>query len=479
MKKYLICILSAALSGLAFIFPSLAWLLFFAPALYCYFLFTGKRYFAFGFLFGFFFTAVSSSFLLSLDLTWLFSPLLSVLLPPLAHLSLSLFSGAVLGIFTLIFSAVKKRIAQRYFPLAFSSLWVIYEFLSGADFLATGYTWGRLSVPFARFPAFIQTASLFGMLFISFLSVFFSSSFALSVIKKSAEPLLIPSVLLLLNLSVSLYLYSAPVSGEKITAAAIQTGFDTKSKRRAFLYTLSDEEAKEFHSADLIVFPEAAMPAYLNESPYLEILSRKAKENGVSVLMGALYRNEGKNETSIYLLPEGDVSSKRHPVPFGEYTPILWRFSPYIEATNITGSEKLLPLNAGPAECGAIVCFDSIFPAYSRESVKNGANLLCISTNDSWFLSESSARLHLYHSIYRCIENSRFGVRSACTGISAIIDSKGNILSSLSQGKTGRVSYDVTLNESRTLYSTAGDIPILLFSAAAIIYTLIRRNDDD
>lgn len=284
--------------------------------------------------------------------------------------------------------------------------------------------------------------------------------------------------MLLLNLSLSLYLYSAPDTGEKITAAAIQTGLDTKTKRGSSVYSLADEAIKEFHGADLIVFPEANIPASLENSPYLDVLSREAEKNGVSVLMGALYKDGERNETSVYLLPGGDVSSKRHPVPFGEYTPILGLFSPDIKESNITGSDRLTPLKTGAIAAGSVICFDSIFPGYARETTLNGANILCISTNDSWFSGESSARLHLYHSVYRCIENSRWGVRSACTGISAIIDSKGSIVSSLSPGKTGRVSGEVLLKESKTLYSVTGDVPILLFSSLIIIFTLIRRKEN-
>lgn len=450
-------------------------MLFFAPALFCYVLFSSGKPFFHGFLFGFFLTAVSSSFLLSLDLEWLFSPFAAAFLPPLALIALSAFFGAVSGLFSLFFAFLKKRLSSGMMPLVFSSVWILYEFITGAAFLPTGYSWARLSIPLAAFPCLIQTSSLFGMLFISFVIVFFSSGIAAAFFEKSPGPMLFPALLLVLNTASSLYLFSLPVPGEKLTAAAIQTGVDTKTNRRSFIYTLSNEAMKEFSGADLVVFPEAAIPTDLADSPYLDILSREAEKNGVNVLMGALYKDGQRNETSVYLLPGGNFSSKRHLVPFGEYTPILGLFSSDIKETNLTASKKLNLLKTEAFRAGAVICFDSIFPDYAREAVSEGANILCISTNDSWFSSESSARLHLYHSVYRCVENSRWGVRSACTGISAIIDSKGRIVSSLASGKTGRVSSEVLLNENRTLYSVLGDIPILLFSASVIIFTLKRR----
>lgn len=480
LKNNLLCIVSGILSGIPFIFPKLSFLLFVTPILFVYVMYDSKRPFFHGFLFGAFFYLVNSFFIKSLDISWVFSSkALSIILPFTALIAISSIEGVFSGLFMTVFSRLKKRCRESCIAILFSAVWVFYELFTGLSLSPLGYTWARISIPFAELPAFIQTASLFGSLFISFIVILFSSSLALSLKTKNYIFMVFPLLLLVINSAVSYALYKAPDDGNSISAAAIQNGVNSSEKWNSSVSALFKEAEEEFTGESLLVFPEACFPVYLNKSPYLNALSDKAAENNVTVLIGALYKTpEQKNHTSVYLLPYSDdtnVSSKRHPVPFGEYTPILNIFSEEIRSTDIQGSDALPPLRHENISAGCLICFDSIFPVFARETVKKGANILCISTNDSWFASSDSARLHLYHSIYRCIENSRFGVRSACTGISAIIDSEGNVLSYMPQGETGRVSGTVNLKDNITLYTRFGDMPICIFSLCLILFSLYRK----
>ncbi len=476
MKKIFLCIISGILCGTAFLFPFLKWVLFLSPALFFYVALHSKKPFMHGFAFGTAYSAVSSSFLLTLDLEHFFTvKALSVLLPIIAFLSVALFSGAFTGIMTFAFSRLKAKAPPRLYPLLFSSLWVIYEYITGAHFLPTGYTWQRLAVPFADLTPFIQTVSLFGTLFISFTVIYFASSLSVAISQRKAAPLYFPVILIIISSVASLLMYTTPESGAFISAAAIQNGEDAYDKRSASAYDSFLSVKNEIRGAELIVFPEAAMMTDLSKSEYLTELTATAKSNNSVVLLGALYSSaDEKRYTSVYLLSsdEADISSKRHPVPFGEYIPIASLFSEDIRKSNISGSDSLYPLCSGKISAGAIICFDSAFPKYSAEAVRHGANILCFSTNDSWFSSDVSARLHLYHSIYRAAENSRYCIRSACTGISAIIDSKGNVLSSMQFGDSGRASGRALLKTNRTLYSITGDAPMLLFALFIIFYSV-------
>lgn len=485
LKNNILCVISGILSGIPFIFPGFSILLFVAPALFSFVLFDSKKPFCHGFLFGASFYLVNSAFIQSLDISWLFSlKILYFILPHLAGLAVASIEGVFSGIFAVIFRRLSKNCREKYFALLFSALWVFYELFTGLSFSPLGYTWARISIPFAEVPEFIQTASLFGPLFISFIIILFSSSLALSLKTKNCIFMVFPSLLCTLNAALSYALYSAPSEGVSISVSAVQNGMNSSEKWGTPASLLAEAAAEEFRGESLLVFPEACIPVYLNKSPYLSYLSDRAEENGVAVLLGGLYKtDEGKNETSVYLFPCNEksesVSSKRHPVPFGEYTPILNLFSEEIRSTDISGSNSLSPLEYENISAGCLICFDSIFPSYSRETVKNGANILCISTNDSWFSSPDSARLHLYHSIYRCIENSRFGVRSACTGISALIDSKGNILSYLPSGENGRVSGTALIKDDITLYTRFGDLPICIFSLCLILFSIFYSKRTD
>ena len=74
---------------------------------------------------------------------------------------------------------------------------------------------------------------------------------------------------------------------------------------------------------------------------------------------------------------------------------------------------------------GALICYDSVFAELSRRSVKNGAEIIAVSTNDAWYKDGPAVKNHKSQSIIRAIETGRYILRSANTGISCIITSKG------------------------------------------------------
>lgn len=417
--------------------------------------------------------------MVTLNVSWLFSGVLSYLLPICAYTLIALFEGTLSGLSAVLFALAAKRTRPGALPLLFSAFWVLFELIKGASFLPTGYTLNRLSLPLADVPCLIQTASVLGSVFISFIIIFFAAALAFWAFKKNPVPLFFAVALIALSAALSFILMQSPEKSDKtVTAAAVQTGVDSLDKRVTAASYLTALYSESITDSSLVLFPEAALPIYLNKSVYLDLLSKKAAESGSAVIMGALYKTEdGKTQTSLYMLSDENVSvsSKRHPVPFGEYVPVLRLISKTYADDAITGAKEILPLKSGEISAGGIICFDSIFPRYSREAVKNGANLLCISTNDSWFNSGMSARLQLYQSIYRCTENRRYGVRSACTGISALIDSKGSVTASLPFNESGTLSGSVKLISSVTPYSMLGDWPMFIFSALIIIFCTKRR----
>ena len=121
---------------------------------------------------------------------------------------------------------------------------------------------------------------------------------------------------------------------------------------------------------------------------------------------------------------------------------------------------------------GCLICFDSIYETLSLESVADGAELLCISTNDSWFSGSSALRQHNAQAQLRAIENNRYIVRSANTGISSIISSKGEIIDSVGDSKEGYAIGDVAYIQERTLYSLTGNM-IVWLSLSFIAFTCV------
>jgi len=89
--------------------------------------------------------------------------------------------------------------------------------------------------------------------------------------------------------------------------------------------------------------------------------------------------------------------------------------------------------------------------------VENGANFLSIITNDAWWGDTQGHQQHLSYARLRAIENRRYVARSANTGISAIINSRGDILKTLAYEERGSISGRVGIQNELTFYSQYGD----------------------
>ena len=120
-----------------------------------------------------------------------------------------------------------------------------------------------------------------------------------------------------------------------------------------------------------------------------------------------------------------------------------------------------------------IICYESIYGDYIRTYVEKKATLLSIITNDGWWGNTPGYQQHLAYAKLRAIENNRWVIRSANTGVSAIIDNKGNILQSLGWDKQGFVKANIPLYTNITAYTKHGDIIYFIAEGAAVTVLLI------
>jgi apolipoprotein N-acyltransferase len=119
----------------------------------------------------------------------------------------------------------------------------------------------------------------------------------------------------------------------------------------------------------------------------------------------------------------------------------------------------------------------------TREAALNGAEIIIISTNDSWFSDSAALDMHNSQSKLRAIETGRYIVRSANTGISSIIDPLGNVKQNLGALTEGYVLDEVRARDQITPYTFIGNTFVYLcmaFIIVAFIYSLAfskRRQD--
>jgi apolipoprotein N-acyltransferase len=120
------------------------------------------------------------------------------------------------------------------------------------------------------------------------------------------------------------------------------------------------------------------------------------------------------------------------------------------------------------------ICFESAFPSAVRASVREGANLLAISTSDGWTDRATAGHQHAAFAALRAVENRRSVARAAATGVSQLIDPHGRVLAMVPMFEQGILLHDLPLREDLTFYSRWGDWPVglawlILFLALVVV----------
>ena len=104
-----------------------------------------------------------------------------------------------------------------------------------------------------------------------------------------------------------------------------------------------------------------------------------------------------------------------------------------------------------------IICYESIYGEYVGDYVINGANLLAIITNDGWWNNTEGHKQHLSYARLRSIETRKNIVRSANTGISSVINYRGEVVKTIGYEQEGLINYNVGVNDKITFYTIYGD----------------------
>ena len=107
---------------------------------------------------------------------------------------------------------------------------------------------------------------------------------------------------------------------------------------------------------------------------------------------------------------------------------------------------------------GCAICYESVYGEYCTEYVKAGAELMTIITNDAWWGDTPGYRQHLNFARLRAIELRRDIARCGNTGISCLIDQRGEILEETGWWTPATLSGEVNLNSAQTAFVRHGDI---------------------
>ncbi len=242
--------------------------------------------------------------------------------------------------------------------------------------------------------------------------------------------------------------------------------------------------------ADVVIWPETSVPALLYAaSPYFEEIATTIAPARAVVGLNRFDGTRGFN--SAVVLDEAgrvhDLYDKHHLVPFGEYIPLpglLSRigFSAFTAKEGYGYSSGPGPrvIDMGPlGQALPLICYEAIFPRDLR--VETRPDWLLQITNDAWFGSFSGPQQSLVQSRFRAIETGLPMVRAANTGISAVIDARGDVRAEVPLNSAGAFTAQLPGAGPVTPYVRWGEWPVfLLLISLAFLgrWTARDRNTD-
>lgn len=150
--------------------------------------------------------------------------------------------------------------------------------------------------------------------------------------------------------------------------------------------------------------------------------------------------------------------------------PVFEQFGGTTGGYGTSDSVVVLKNNLQPFIAAPIICYESIYGEYVTQYIKKGANVLTIITNDGWWGNTPGHKQHLAYAKLRAIETRRFVARSANTGISAFINSKGEITHQLGWNEKGFLKASIPLQNTLTCYVQFGDV---LFKMGLMIWAIL------
>ncbi len=275
----------------------------------------------------------------------------------------------------------------------------------------------------------------------------------------------------------------APVAVSLIQGNIAQ---DLKWRAERVAPTLERYRSMVFRSdSRLIVLPETALPLFLEQVPpqYFAELAAHARRNGGDVLIGIV---EGSPRGGYYnsVISLGASTTQRyrksHLVPFGEFIPLRPVLGWIVNALAIPlqdfarGSHDQRPLKLAGQRVAVNICYED---AFGEEIIRQlpEATLLVNVSNVAWFGRSIAPQQHLQISQARALESSRPMLRATNTGVTAIIDPRGEVVAAAPEFTRATVSHLVQGYAGATPYVRWGNHAVLVLCAVMVAVPLLRE----
>ena len=353
-----------------------------------------------------------------------------------------------------------------------------------------GFGWNRLSFSQAQAP-YRLIASFLGDSSLSFIAILMGIAVYLFIAR--AQFLSVALVMLFSTLAIFIPVQASAQGSVQILAVqgnVPQLGLDFNARAQE-VFRMHVEEtnlalSKISTKPDVILWPENAVDVdpFQNKDVSKEIADLAVKAEAPIIAGVVLKAPLGPENASIMWSKSGEVVStyiKRALTPFGEYIPlrsVSEMISPLSKnVTDFIPGTKKVSHKFNSVIASSIICYELIDDVTVRSSV-TGSNLMLVQTNNATFANSGQSSQQLNISRIRAIENNRWLVSVSTTGVSAVVDNQGNVVSRTEQNVPDYLYASVAIINNESVYHRLGPISeISLFLISLVIYLRKRRYD--
>ncbi len=397
---------------------------------------------------------------------------------------------ALLAFFTAAATYMVARFAALERPsglIFFITAFALAEYLRGT--ILTGFPWNLYGYIWGDHLPIMQLLSLGGAYSLTLITLFWCSTIGFLILcnnKKQSDIVLtlyLLSFVLAYGFGAARLSQATDVPQENIALRVVQPNIAQQDKWHndkinenfdILLSLTKSEEQTTPETKTLIIWPETATRSdMIDRDDYKNLLKKAMPENGF-LLTGFLNRepqadgsNNYHNSLAVFdhNMVERDIYYKSHLVPFGEYIPFQ-KWIPLTPITSFTGFQA----GAGPTTLSddglppfsPLICYEILFPGHVKNADASAPEWIVNVTNDGWYGDSTGPYQHLVISRFRATEEGVPVVRSANTGISAVIDSYGQVFESLPLNTRGIIEAPLpSAIANRTLYSHFGNLIFL------------------
>lgn len=401
--------------------------------------------------------------------------------PVLAGIATALFC-AFLALFPAAAGWMQARIpapAGIRACLLIPAAWVLFEWT--LTWIFTGFPWLAIGYTAAGWP--LQGyAPLGGVYAVSFVTVAIAGMLWLVA---QHRPMFLIAIVAVVGVGEALRRVEwSQKAGEPVSVALLQGNIEQEMKfrpERAATILLTYARLAEGTRARLVIFPETALPAFLDriDPAYLALLESVGKRNQGDLLVGVPFRRGEEYYNSVVSLGTSprQLYHKVHLVPFGEFVPpgFGWTLSVLsIPLSDFSrGAPERAPLEVAGQRVAMNICYEDVFGAEMARSLPEATMLVNVS-NVAWFGDSLAPAQHLAIARLRAIETGRMHLTATNSGITAAIDRDGRVLKRLPQFTEDRLEIDAQGYTGATPYVKLRDWPVVLLSLAILAAALIR-----